>query len=108
MKRQLLALGMAIVCVSWISCATKTELSGVWKSDSAAARPMSGILVIGIAENDLKRRSFEDGFAAALKEQGVDAVSSYQVLPNPDRLSKKSIQRAIRGPRIPGSDRPPS
>jgi hypothetical protein len=93
---------MALVGVTWISCATKTELSGVWKTDSAQARPMKQILVIGIAENDIKRRTFEDNFAAALKEQGVDAVPSYHILPNPDRLSKESIQQAIRGRGIQG------
>ncbi len=71
MRRSLLALGMALVCIACVSCATKTELSGVWKADSAEARPMEQILVIGIAENDINRRSFEDGFAAALNEQGA-------------------------------------
>jgi len=102
MRKSLLALGMALVGVACISCATKTELSGVWKADSAKARPMEQILVIGIAENDVKRRSFEDNFAAALEEQGANAVPSYQILPNSDRLSKESIQRAIRGRGIQG------
>ena len=97
MRKPLVALGTAIAVVAGVSCATKTELSGVWKSDASAIRPMNQILVIGIAENDIKRRGFEDGFATALGEQGVDAVPSYRVLPNPERLSKESIQQAIRG-----------
>jgi hypothetical protein len=97
MRRPLFVLGITIAYVAGISCATKTELSGVWKSDSPATRPMNQMLVIGIAESDIKRRNFEDGFAAALGEQGIDAVSSYSILPNPERLSKDSIQRAIRG-----------
>lgn len=102
MRSPLIALGMTIACAAWISCATKTELSGVWKSDSSASAAMERILVIGIAENDIKRRTFEDGFAAALKEQGVDATPSYRILPNSDRLSKESIQQAIRGRGIQG------
>jgi hypothetical protein len=98
----LFALGMALVSVACISCGTKTELSGVWKTGSPQARPMEQILVIGIAENDINRRSFEDNFAAALKEQGVDAIPSYHILPNSDRLSKESIQQAIRGRGIQG------
>ena len=97
MSRPLAALGAALAIVAGISCATKTELSGIWKSDSSATRPMDQMLVIGIAESDIKRRSFEDGFAAALEEHGVDAVPSYRILPNPERLSKESIQQAIRG-----------
>jgi len=97
MRRTLVALGIALAVVAGISCATKTELSGIWKSDSPATLPMDQMLVIGIAESDVKRRSFEDGFAAALEKQGVDAVPSYRILPDPERLSKESIQRAIRG-----------
>jgi hypothetical protein len=97
MRRPLFALGIAIACAAGISCATKTELSGIWKSDSPAIRPMNQMLVIGIAESDIGRRSFEDNFAAALEEYGVDAVPSYRILPNPERLSKESIQQAIRG-----------
>lgn len=102
MRKPLIALGMAIVCAMWISCATKTELSGVWKSDSSAVTAMDRILVIGIAENDIKRRTFEDGFATALRERGVDATPSYRILPDTERLSKDSIQQAIRGRDIQG------
>jgi hypothetical protein len=97
MKRPLFTLGIAIACAAQISCAARTELSGVWKSDSSEALRMKQMLVIGIAENDVKRRSFEDGFVAALEEQGVDAVPSYRLLPDPEQLSKESIQQAIRG-----------
>lgn len=97
MRRILIVLGIAVAHVAGISCATKTELSGVWKSDSSSARPMNQMLVIGIAKDDVNRRIFEDGFGAALEEQGVDAVPSYRILPDPGQLSKDSIQQAIRG-----------
>jgi len=102
MRKPLIALGMTIACATWISCATKTELSGVWKSDPSATTAMDRMLVIGIAENDIKRRTFEDGFAAALRAQGVDATPSYRILPESERLSKDSIQRAISGRGIQG------
>ncbi|MBW2716036.1 MAG: hypothetical protein JRD03_08165 [Deltaproteobacteria bacterium] len=96
-NRPLIALGLVISCMVGSSCATKTELSSVWKSDAPETRPMDQILVIAIAENDTKRRSFEDSFASALGERGVDAVPSYRILPNTEQLSKESIQQAIRG-----------
>jgi hypothetical protein len=97
MNRLLVALGIAISCAAGISCATKTELSSIWKSDASERLPMNQMLVIGIAENDIKRRSFEDSFGAALEKYGVDAVPSYHILPDTGRLSKDSIQQAIRG-----------
>jgi hypothetical protein len=102
MRRSLFALGIAIACTTGISCATKTELSGVWKSESQTTRPMNQILVIGIAANDANRRIFEDSFGKALGEQGVNAAPSYRILPDSERLSKDSIQQAIRGRGIQG------
>ncbi len=101
-SRRWVGLGIAISCLAGISCATQTELSGVWKSDSPATHPMDQILVIGIAESDVKRRSFEDGFVAALEDQGFDAVPSYRILPDSEQLSKESIQHAIRGRGVQG------
>jgi len=103
MKRLLLAMGISLSFAAAISCATKTELSGVWKADSSATRPMDRILVIGIAADDVKRRTFEDAFVAALEQRGVDAVPSYRLLPSPDELSKESIQQAIRGREFQGA-----
>ena len=102
MRRPLFALGIAIACATGISCATKTEISGVWKSESPTTHPMNQILVIGIAENDTNRRIFEDSFSEELGEQGVNAAPSYRILPDSERLSKESIQQAIRGRGIQG------
>jgi hypothetical protein len=101
-RRQLVALGMIIAVVAGLSCATKTELSGIWKSESPTTHPMNQILVIGIAANDANRRIFEDSFGEALGEQGVTAAPSYRMLPDTERLSKDSIQQAIRGRGIQG------
>ena len=102
MRRPLLTLGIAIACAMGISCATQTEISGVWKSESPTTHPMNQILVIGIAENDTNRRIFEDSFSEALGEQGVNAAPSYRILPDSERLSKESIQQAIHGRGIQG------
>jgi hypothetical protein len=80
-----------------MACATKTTLSNVWRSGSYPSGTMHRILVIGIAQNEARQRSFEDEFAAALALQDVDAVARYQVPPGNERLSKASIQAAISG-----------
>jgi hypothetical protein len=97
MKRKLLSCLVAAMVLAGISCASKTTLSNVWRSESYPSGKMQRILVIGVAQNEANRRSFEDGFAAALAAQNVDAVSSYQLLPGEERLSKASIEQAIAG-----------
>ena len=97
MKRNPLWCGIALALLAGIACAAKTTLSNVWMSDSYASGVMQRILVIGVAENETARRSFEDAFSAALAAQNVDAVPSYQILPGDQRLSRASIEGAIAG-----------
>lgn len=78
------------------SCATQTKLTDVWKSDSATGA-MSNILVIAIAKDQARRRTFEDAFVVSLTDKGVQAESSYLLLPDEEELTKESIQASIKG-----------
>ena len=97
MKRKLLWFLVVMAVLAGIACATRTKLSNVWRSESYPSGKMHRILVIGVAANEANRRSFEDAFVAALAAQNVDAVPSYQLLPGSERLSRASIEDAIRG-----------
>jgi hypothetical protein len=97
MKSKLLWCLVVFAVPAGIACAAKTTLSNVWRSDAYPSGTMQRILVIGVAENEANRRSFEDAFAAALAAQNVDAAASYQLLPGDERLSKASIEAAIAG-----------
>ncbi len=97
MKGKILSCLVVLAVLAGMACATQTTLSNVWRSDSYPSGTMHSILVIGIAQSEARQRSFEDGFAAALALQDVEAVARYQVLPGNERLSKASIQAAING-----------
>ncbi len=97
MKRNLLWCAIVVALLAGVACATKTTLSNVWRSETYPSGTMQRILVIGVAENETGRRSFEDAFAAALALQNADAVPSYQLLPGEERLSRESIEAAISG-----------
>lgn len=97
MMRKLLWCLVVLAALAGIACAARTTLSNVWKSDSYPSGTMQRVFVIGVAQNEANRRSFEDAFAAALAAQNVDAVPSYQLLPGDERLTKASIEAAIAG-----------
>jgi len=97
MKKNHLWCIVVLALLAGVACATKTTLSNVWRSESYPGGTMQRILVIGVAKSEANRRSFEDGFAAALALENVDAVASYELLPGHERLSKASIQDAISG-----------
>jgi hypothetical protein len=97
MKRKLLWCIVIFTVLASIACATKTTLSNVWRSESYPSGTMQRVFVIGVAQNEANRRSFEDAFAAALALQNVDAVASYALLPGSERLSRASIENTISG-----------
>ena len=46
------------------------------------------------------RRIFENNFVASLMYSGVDAVSSLQLMPGEEKLTKETIQAALKGSNI--------
>ena len=60
-----------------LSCAS-TQLSHTWRDASYTAGPLKKILVVAVRKNQVRRRTWEDGFAAALSAHGVDATPSYR------------------------------
>ncbi len=94
--RQLLPISIVLMVAFGVSCATKTRVSSQWLSPDYEGGPMHRILVVGVAETPLGRRTYEDRFAEALRAGGADAVSSYQLLPSRDRLTKEALEGVVR------------
>lgn len=78
------------------SCATKTQVADRWISPKYAGGAIHKFLVIGVAESDIARRTYEDGFADALRKAGAEAVPSHQLLPTTDQLPREEIEAIVR------------
>ena len=78
------------------SCA-QTKLSAVWRDPTYRGDRLKKIMVIGVADNVDRRRIFESQFVAAFKYRGLDAVSSLNLMPGEEKLSKEAIRSAIAG-----------
>jgi hypothetical protein len=64
----------------FIACAS-TKFSTIWKDETYHGHPEK-ILVINTFPNPENRRLFEDELVKALKDNGVNAIVSYTVMPN--------------------------
>ncbi len=62
-----------------LSCGS-TQLSHTWRDASYTVGPLKKILVAAVRKDQERRRTWEDGFAAALSWHGVDAIPSYQII----------------------------
>ncbi len=86
-----LSLQFALYCILFLFIAcTPTEFSSIWKDDTYQGHPRK-ILVINSFPNPAARRIFEDEFVKALKERGIDAITSYTVMPDAVVTDKDAI-----------------
>jgi hypothetical protein len=65
----------AILC----ACAA-TSVKKTWKSPEFAGPPVTKIAVITVDERGFLRRGFENRFVEQLKQQGVSAIPTYELL----------------------------
>ena len=71
-----------------ISC-SGTKLTQKQVNEKFKGKPVSNILIIGIANKQKRRMSFEKKFVSQLKLAGVNAVSSTNAIPMPADLELK-------------------
>ena len=92
------ALSTAIVLLIALgtACGTKTRISSQWLSPDYTGGPMRKILVVGIADTPLGRRTWEHRFSTALAANDAEAVPSYTFLPTSDRLTKEDLEAVVR------------
>ena len=78
-----------------ISCTT-TKITHTWAEKSYRGWPFSHILVIGVAEKNEIRRSFEEKFVAKLEATGVEGVASCAVMAPDEKIDKETILAVVK------------
>ena len=97
MKNSVISLIVVVFVGGLLNACASTKLSQTWVDKSFKGKTVSNVLVIGIADEESKRRLFESTFVQQLKAVGVAAVSSADVIPIPanKKLEKETILQAI-------------
>ena len=85
---------MAFALMMLSSC-TSTSLLHVWK-DEFYNNSINRVLVIGVTQKEIIKRSFEDEFVSQFKARGVDAVAAFRVLPLNKKLEKDEIRAKVK------------
>ena len=76
---------------------TTTTIPLSWRNPTYEAGSFRKLFVIGVGENDARRRSFEDRLARALALEGAAAQASWGHLPQSTQLTEEQIRGAIEG-----------
>jgi len=91
--RLLLLLGL----IGTLAACSSTKLTESWDSDEFSGPPAQKLLVVGMIKDAVTRRFFEQHFVAEAKNRGVDAIASYEFIPNPnDHDQKEELIRLIK------------
>jgi hypothetical protein len=87
-------LACLIAALMFAGCAS-TELVNQWSNPAYTAPWFKRVMVIAVTRQASIRRNFEDEFVAQLKAAGVDAVPSYQYIPDEGQVEEPLLNKAV-------------
>jgi len=83
-----------ITMLMFAGCAA-TELVNQWNNPAYTAPWFKKVMVIAVSKQPTIRRNFEDAFVAQLKAARVDAVQSYQYIPDEGQVEEARLNKAV-------------
>ena len=86
---------LSFVALALVACAS-TQLTNSWTSPDYKGPPLKKILVVGVSNQPALRRTFEDEFVKDLKAVGVEAVASYNFIPDGGRAEEAQVNQAVK------------
>jgi hypothetical protein len=94
LRRHNFQLAGLITMLMFAGCAA-TELVNQWSNPAYTAPSFKRVMVIAVSKQPTIRRNFEDAFVAQLKAAGVDAVPSYQYIPDEGQVEEGQLNKAV-------------
>jgi hypothetical protein len=87
----------ALSCIALVlaACAS-TTLTNSWKSPDYKGPALKKLLVVGVSNQPALRRTFEDEFVKELKAVGIDAVASYDFIPEDGQVEEARVTQAVK------------
>lgn len=92
------AIGLLVVLTG---CST-TTLEAVWKDPQYQGGRLNKVLVVGVSDNEMMRKLFEDRLGEDLRRYGVTGLSSYRMFPSVEQLDKDLVEEKVEGLDIDG------
>jgi hypothetical protein len=70
-------------------------LKNSWRDPDYKGPPLKKIMVVGVSNQAVTRRTYEDQFVAQLKAAGVDGVQSYLFMPQDGKAEEGMVKEAV-------------
>lgn len=82
--------------LSFFAGCASTQIVNEWREPDYIPPLFKKVVVLGISKENALRRSFEDEFVAQLRANSVQAVPSYQILPEEGQVPESRLLKAIK------------
>ncbi len=95
--KRLSVLLLLVVGLSLMAGCSSTKLVDSWHASDYQAEPFKRILVLGIMQTELQRKTYEDSFVARITTGDVVGIAGYTLMPNrQDYDDKEEIEAAVK------------
>jgi hypothetical protein len=81
-----------------LSCASPSmQLTDNWRNSTYTGPAYKKIMVVAMTKRDDLRQPIEDEFAKQLRSRGVEAVTCYECIPDPDKVTREELAKVSQG-----------
>jgi len=89
-------LGLVLVALTLTACSTTSPIVSEWRNPAYASGTFKRVMVGGLGGDTSIRRNFEDEFVAQLRTAGIDALPSYRLIPEQEKIDEAKLKQAAR------------
>jgi hypothetical protein len=87
----------AIMLSLLLAACSNTKFTKQWLDEDFDEHPYDDILVLAVADKMGNRQDAEDYIVKKLGEAGIDAIPSYDILPQTEAIDREAVVKAIEG-----------
>ena len=92
---KLFRLFLCLLLITVAAACSPIKKLEVWKEETYSTHPQK-MLLIAIAKRDRTRRQAENVLANQLVKRGLEAIPSYKVLPQEEKLDRQAVEAKVR------------
>jgi hypothetical protein len=85
---------LSCVVLAFVGCAS-TTLKNSWRDPSYKGPPLKKVMVVGVSNQPVTRRTFEDEFVKQLKANGVEGIQSYNFIAQDGKAEEAQVKQAV-------------
>lgn len=88
-------MALLLLAAALLSSCASTRFTSAWRDSGYQGPELRKIVVVGISGETAARRVFEDSFAKALGQAGVEAVPGYTLVPDKPERPVEQLREAV-------------